>query len=389
MTDYNHPLFQRAVEQRFPRSVPFSRAVLWARAMVPEDWIKLTLGQMDGEKFTPTELVVKPGEPTCFFEGEEGIPFRGQDVAKELIDTTIETLRPGERFKVLLVGAAGTGKTTLAWISARRLIERRGGRFFEILATQIAKLDDLARFVETLEDNDIVFLDEIHIIPENIGVEPLLHILADTGEPRLKIGTSQLLVPPSVSWIGATTDPGRMDRTTGGALRRRFDPIVRLEALRLEDMVAILQDRPFPIDDMAALDIAERSNQLPWHALSIYDTASRVAMREGSDKIYMEHAMAAFRLLKLDEHGLNADDYAVLRTLLRSPVSMASGELRYRMAMSGLCAASGVDEATYRSQVQPKLLRAGLLQTVGGQSLTDKAIREYGWLADGDEWNNP
>lgn len=335
-------------------------------------------------QFKPTELAFKPGEPNVLFAEQGGIEFVGNELQKKRLFIKSHALRQEERFKTLLVGTAGTGKTSLAWIVADMLLKRQGhGRFFEVLSSQLGTLDQLADFCRQLEPGDVVFIDEIHTVASTIGVEPLLHVLADTGQPRLKYGGSEIRLPSPVHWIGATTDLGQMDRTTGGALRRRFDPIIRLETPDVDQLVSMLESRgetDMPIDREAAYEIAERSNGLPWQALSIYWEACQYARFENDDEVTMAHTMDALTTMELDAQGLGPDDRAIIEVLLNSPVTMASGEVKFRMAQGGLCASSGVDPEIYRIQVQPKLMRKGLLNTQGGQCLTEKAVREYGHL---------
>jgi Holliday junction DNA helicase RuvB len=340
-------------------------------------------------EFTPTELTFKPGEPNVLFQEQNGIEFVGNELQKKRLFIKTHALRFEERFKSLFVGTAGTGKTSLAWIVAKMIQERQqGGRLIEILSSQLGTLDQLADFCRQLEAGDIVFIDEIHTVASTIGVEPLLHVLADTGHPRLKYKGSEIRLPSPVHWIGATTDLGQMDKTTGGALRRRFDPIIRLEAPNVDQLVDMIASRgatDMPIDRAAAYELAERSNGLPWQALSLYWESCQYARFDGAVEVTMSHALDALTTMELDANGMGPDDRAIMTVLLASPVTMANGEVKYRMAQSGLCAASGVDPEIYRIQVQPKLMRRGFLNTMGGQCLTPKAVAEYGHLAEEED----
>lgn len=361
----------------------------WVLRTLPDDWGKISGQIIDSREpqegapadFIPTELKFKPNEANCFWEFQEGTPFRGQDAIKEWIEVRIQALEDTERMKMLLIGMAGCGKTTFAWIVAKYLIEKRGGRFFELLPSQIGTLADLVRFVDGLQPYDVVFIDEVHQIVENLGGEPLFHILQDTHTPVLKVGGRDIAVDPTVTWLAATTDPGRMDKTTGGALRRRFNPIVRFEPPTVDTLVEILQDQRVPIDTVAALEIAERSNGLPWGALLIYNEARAYAKVAGDQEITLDHALRALNALRLDANGLNADDRAIIMTLLQTtPTTLRDGTVLYKMAKSGLAEIAGVDPGTFEQQVQPKLLKAGYLTVRGGMCLTPRAIFEYGHL---------
>jgi holliday junction DNA helicase RuvB len=346
--------------------------------------------QMHGV-FAPTTLCFTAEQPNCFYADEGGVPFRGQDSAKEWLDLKIKAMDTNSRIKILVTGPAGTGKTTLMWIVAHRIMQERmkrgipleDQRFFELLPNQFQKKTDFDPFVRQLQPWDIVFVDEVHVLKDAIGAEPLFHTLADTGKPRYPLGQGEgwLDVPPTVCWLTATTDPGRMDDTTGGALRRRLEPEIRLEDPSVETLVSILHDQAMPIHPDAAFDLAYRSGGLPWQALLVYQQARDVAVVDGSSMIYPSHGKRACEIMGLDEKGLSREDRAVIKVLLQTPYTMVTnGEVRYRMAESALCAASGVDPKTYGSRVKPKLMRNGYLTTTGGQCLTQKALDDYFYL---------
>lgn len=354
------------------------RTEAWVRSYLPDDWVEISrsiLGLDQGEEkaqegliFVPTPMVFKDGEPTCFWPNEGGTPFRGQERVKDWLHVVIETLEEEERFKRLVVGMAGIGKTALCWIIAKYLIDRRGGRFFEILPSQIETVDALGNLLKQLQPQDVVFMDEVHQIAEGIGGEPLFHVLGDTGESRFKYKGEQWIIPPNVHWLAATTDYGEMDSTTGGALIRRMEPVTRLDPPTTEDLVAIIGDR-YEVEDAAALEVAERSNGLPWQALLIIKEAQYKKRYDRATEIEFEHVMWAFDKLGIDANGLNPDDRAVMSILLGAP--------DFKMAKSGLCQISGVDPKTFEKRVQPKLLKMGLIRVRGGMMLTEKALEGY------------
>lgn len=334
-----------------------------------------------------TELVFPDHQPSCFFESEPGIPFRGQEPVKKRLEVKIHSLGSENRFKALLTGPAGTGKTTLARIVAKRIRDRRldlgmpMGRYFELLPSQIETKEELDVFMRQLREYDIVFIDEIHILGKNVGAEPLYHTLDDTGSPRYPLGKGEgwLEIPTTVSWIAATTEPGELDGTTGGALRRRLSPEIRLDAPDINTLAEIVHDQDFPSTADAALEIAKRSGGLPWQVILLYTTAKEFALYEQVSRIDAGIAEETFKLLGVDKYGLMPEDRSVIHVLLESPYKMKTGdkETRYKMSETALCAAAGIDRMTYKQIIQPRLMRLGFLTTVGGQCLTNKAVEIF------------
>lgn len=213
-----------------------------------------------------------------------------------------------------------------------------------------------------------------------MGAEPLYHTLDDTGTPRYPLGKGEgwLEIPITTSWIAATTEPGELDDTTGGALRRRLSPEIRLDAPDIATLVEIVHDQQFEVADAAAWEIAKRSGGLPWQVILLYSTAREFAIYEGLPSVTMAVAEETFRVLGVDEYGLLPEDRTIIMVLLESPYTMkTTGEVRYRMSETALCAASGVDRMTYKQIIQPRLMRLGFLTTVGGQSLTQKAVEIF------------
>lgn len=209
-----------------------------------------------------------------------------------------------------------------------------------------------------------------HFLEMAVGAEPLFHVLHDTGTPKYPLSDNKgwLDVAPSISWLAATTDPGKMTE----ALRRRLAPEYMIEAPDTITLASILHDQAVPISEDAAYSIAARSGGLPWQALMVYNEARDFALYAGNDTIHMPNAQEAFDMIGLDEYGLLPEDRNILLTLYNNPHVLRTGERVFRMGEASLCAAAGVDRATYTLRIQPKMFRLGLLSTVGGQSLSQK-----------------
>lgn len=337
--------------------------------------------EVERKFFPPTEISFEGSQPSCFWPEEGGIPYRGQDAAKRRLEKHIETLPVDGRRKFFFTAPAGMGKTALAWIIADKLMMKRFKQGFEplfyaVLPDQLASRDELDLLITQLQPGDVVFIDEVHVLEKLIGSEVLFRVLDDTGEPMypLSNGKGWHKVDRTVSWIAATTDPGKVS----DPLFRRLAPQISLEPHSPETIIEILNDQGFHIHPDAALDIALRSGNLPWQAILVFEECKTSAMYKGNDTITPIDAEEAFEDMGLDQNGLFPQDRAVIQALLRAPRTLRSGEVVYAMSEKALCGAAGVDPETYSRRIQSKLIHLGYLTIRNGQALTEKALRDYG-----------
>jgi Holliday junction resolvasome RuvABC ATP-dependent DNA helicase subunit len=285
------------------------------------------------------------------------------------------------------------GKTSLAQIVAHRLArarrERGGapGGFYQLLPDQVPNKATMNVFMEELvrDPYAFVFIDEVHLLVRNVGGEPLFHTLQDTGTPRYPLqGGGWLDVPRTISWVAATTDQGEMDNTTGAALMRRLEPVIRLDAPKVEDVAQIIMDQDFPTHPDAARDAARRCGGLPWMAVHLHKEMRNVAIYRGEDEITPTVAMQTFENLEIDERGVTKEDRLIIKALLRNPRTLRDKErtVIYAMSEQALCASAGIDRELFKKMVQPRLFRLGLLTLGSGQRLTDQATVLFGHLAE-------
>jgi Holliday junction DNA helicase RuvB len=282
--------------------------------------------------------------------------FVGQERIKEQLGIALEAAKGrGEALDhVLLVGPPGLGKTSLAYIVREEL----GVGIRTVAGPALERKGDLAAILTSLEDRDVLFVDEIHRLSR--AVEEIFYPALEDFRLDIIVGqgpaarTLTLDLPP-FTHVGATTRTGLL--TT--PLRDRFGMTYRLDYYEVDDLTRIVHRSArilgVEIQDEAAGEIARRARGTPRVANRILRRVRDVAQVRHDGAITIEVAREALALLEVDETGLEKIDRALLRAILHK---FGGGPV----GLSTLAVALGEESDTIEDVYEPYLLQLGLIQ---------------------------
>lgn len=292
----------------------------------------------------------------------------GQDKAKKMLNIYIKASQmKGECLDhVLISGPSGCGKTTIA-----NIIANESGQNIKVYSgPAIKKPEDMADILMNIQENDIVFIDEIHALPKKVqeqlyfGMEQFVtDVCIDGQATRLSL--------PHFTCIGATTDLGGLAEPC----RMRFPIQVALTPYSEDTMTSLVKNvfRAMNVDcpDDCAAIIGGCTRGIPRNANSycrrIYDFA--LVLNDG--RINASVVEQAFDFMDINKFGLSKSDMNYLRYLCDAHASVG---------VDTIATSIGMDKLSVETVIEPYLLQKKLVQkTPRGRRATEKAFEILGY----------
>lgn len=318
-------------------------------------------------------------------EEEEGIElslrpkklteYIGQKSVTENLKVFIEAaqMRKEPLDHVLFYGPPGLGKTTLAGIIANEL----GVDLRITSGPAIERAGDLAAILTNLNNNDVLFIDEIHRL--NRSVEEVLYSAMEDYALDIIIGKgpsarSIRLDLSKFTLIGATTRAGSLS----APLRDRFGVVSKFEMYNIEELKKIIKRSSgilnIGIDDESMTEMARRSRGTPRVANRLLKRVRDFSQVKGNGIIDLEITNKTLNSLGIDEEGLEGLDREILRMIIErfhgGPVGIDT-----------ISASIGEERVTIEDVYEPYLIQAGFLhRTQKGRMVSDLAYQHLGLM---------
>ena len=299
--------------------------------------------------------------------------YEGQTVVRDQMEIFISAAKNRNETldHTLIFGPPGLGKTTLANIIANEM----GANIKCTSGPVLEKAADLAAILTTIEEGDVIFIDEIHRM--NPHIEEVLYPAMEDFRMDILIGegpssrTIQLELPP-FTLVGATTRAGLLT----GPLRDRFGIVQRLEFYNVEDLTRIIERSArlsgVELSKEGAVEIACRSRGTPRIANRLLRRVRDYAEVKNNGVADQLVAKAALDMLNVDVKGFDHMDQRLLRAMIEKFDGRPVG-------VDSLAASIGEERGTIEDVIEPYLIQQGfMMRTPRGRMPTSQAYAHLG-----------